>query len=243
MISELEEYRQKNADLIQELQRVTSTMQSKEIKCFSELAVTDKNLAAEYVGMAKKVPPMIMRDDVNIGLFGIISSGKSTMLNSLLGKKVAATGAGGTTKSLANYSGSGFTLWDVPGGNDGIYYMSATYTAFWKSLTKLLILITATIQEMMFVFKLLDALDLKYVIVVNKIDTINDEGELETFKSKINEEIYNQALIGVEKVFFVSGRYPSEQGDWQYLVRHVLGESTPIFYAPKIDDTISNLGR
>ncbi|CAF1135795.1 unnamed protein product [Rotaria sp. Silwood1] len=54
----------------------------------------------------------------HIGVFGLTSTGKSTLLNSLLGEKKAETGAGETTKQITQYSSTQFTLWDAPGRND-----------------------------------------------------------------------------------------------------------------------------
>ncbi len=63
------------------------------------------------------------------------SSGKSSMINKLLAKDVAATGIGETTKEVTKYRGFNYNLYDIPGQNDDVSYFSMNYVAFWKGLT------------------------------------------------------------------------------------------------------------
>jgi len=94
------------------------------------------------------------------------------MINKLIGFDLAETGAGETTKEIQPYDGQGYRLFDIPGRNDDISYFSMEYIAFWKGLTGRLVLITATIKEMTKVFRLLDAINLRYDIIVNKFDLV-----------------------------------------------------------------------
>ena len=49
------------------------------------------------------------------------------------------------------------------------------YISFFKGLTRRLILIQATVKENSSLMKLLDELDLKYDIVFNKFDKVDEE--------------------------------------------------------------------
>ncbi len=63
------------------------------------------------------------------------------------------------------------------------------YISFWKGLTTgRLVLIRNTIKEMTKVFHLLDVINLRYDIIVNKFDSVDFE-ERESFKEQIHDEI------------------------------------------------------
>ncbi|CAF4149973.1 unnamed protein product [Rotaria sordida] len=171
--------------------------------------------------MAATTQPLPMTA-TNFAFFGITSCGKSTMLNQFLGKPVAATGAGETTTQIQRYDGSGFSLYDIPGKNDEISYFTMEYVAFWKGLTARLILIMATIKEMTSVFRLLDAINLTYDIVVNKFDQ-HEEDERDQLKVQIREEINQFGLKGVENIWFVSSKHPQMFDDWLQMVHSLTG--------------------
>ncbi|CAF2112159.1 unnamed protein product [Rotaria magnacalcarata] len=124
----------------------------------------------------------------NIAFFGRTSTGKSTMINRLVGEDVAATGAGETTLEPKKYTCTGFALWDMPGRNDDISYFSAKYIGFWKGLSRRTILIINTVKEMSHVCQLLDQLRRDYNIVVGKFDMV-DAAEQDQFKKQIYDEI------------------------------------------------------
>ncbi|CAF4874655.1 unnamed protein product [Rotaria socialis] len=149
----------------------------------------------------------------NIGFFGLTSTGKSTIINKLLDREVAKTGAGETTTKIEPYDGKGYTLYDIPGRNDDTTYFSMEYVAFWKGLTARVVLLTTSMKEMTKVFHLLDAINLKYDIVVNKFDLIKQD-ERENFKAQIKQEINQCGLKGVNNVWFVSSQNPRQFPDW-----------------------------
>ncbi|CAF4600898.1 unnamed protein product [Rotaria socialis] len=62
-------------------------------------------------------------EGINVALFDLTSTGKATMLDSLIGSKVAATGCGETTMAIKKYTAQYFNLWDIPGRNDEISYL------------------------------------------------------------------------------------------------------------------------
>ncbi len=59
---------------------------------------------------AKKQVP-----DANIMMYGVYNAGKSTVINALVGKEVAATGDVPLTNSVAAYQCGHISIWDTPG--------------------------------------------------------------------------------------------------------------------------------
>jgi small GTP-binding protein len=159
-------------------------------------------------------------DGRNFGFFGLTSTGKSTIINKLLGKEVAEVGAGETTTRIQPYEGQGYRLFDIPGRNDDMSYFSMEYISFWKGLTARLVVITVTVKEMTKVFRLLDAIDLKYDIIVNKFDTVPLE-ERDKFKAKIQDEVSKSGLKGVNHIWYVSAENLKQFPDWLNMVDYL----------------------
>jgi small GTP-binding protein len=168
------------------------------------------------IELARKTTPLAMQGN-NIALFGLTSTGKSTMINSLLGKKVAAIGAGETTMEIKAYPGTNFILWDTPGRNDKMTYKNKEYIAFWKGLTRRVILVKCTVKENSTTMQVMDAIGLDYDIVVNKFDNV-DEAERSSFCQQIHREITTIGLKRVKNVFFLSAKYPQQFPDWLTMV-------------------------
>jgi len=222
--AQADQYRQQHNELLEEYEQLLKEMKRKKIESFEELAEHDKDSVKILIQLAQLTPAAPMEGN-NIGLFGSTSTGKSTMLNALLGKQniepgAAQTGVGETTKEVKAYPGTGFTLWDVPGRNDEISYLSMECISFFKGLTQRLILITATVKENSSMMKLLDELGLKYSIVFNKFDKV-DEEEQSSVKEQIHKEIKDLGLKQVDKVFFVSAKCPTSFPDWSALNQHL----------------------
>ena len=157
---------------------------------------------------------------INIALFGQTSTGKSTMLNALLGKDLAETGLGETTTKIKAYPGTGYTLWDVPGRNNEVSYLSMEYISFLKGLTRRLILIQSTVKENSSLMKLMDELNLEYDIVFNKFDKV-DEEEQSLVKAQTHKQIKELGLRKVGKVYFVSAKNRKMFDDWRVMVDHL----------------------
>ena len=156
-------------------------------------------------------------DGRNIGLFGLTSTGKSTMLNALLGQKLAETGVGETTTKIKSYPGTNFNLWDVPGRNDEVSYFSMEYVSFFKGLSRRLVLIHATVKENSSMMKLLDEIGLNYDIVFNKFDRVEPE-EQEQVQKQIRLEVGQIGLRGVRNIYFVSAKNPKMFDAWITMV-------------------------
>ncbi|CAF3895279.1 unnamed protein product [Adineta steineri] len=144
----------------------------------------------------------------SFGFFGLTSTGKSTIINKLIGFDLAETEAGETTQKIEPYDGQGYRLYDIPGRNDGLSYFTMEYIAFWKALTARIIVITSTIKEMTKVFRLLDAIQLRYDIIVNKFDLVPIE-ERQIFKQKIDKQIRENNLQGIDHIWYVSALNPN----------------------------------
>ena len=194
-------------------------MQRKKIDTFEELAMKDKEAKKMVIELAQQTAPAKL-DGFNVALFGLTSTGKSTMLNALLGQNLAEIGVGETTVKIKAYPGNRFTLWDIPGRNDEVSYLSMEYISFFKGLSRRLILIQATVKENSSMMKLLDELKLDYDIVFNKFDLVRENNQQQV-KEQINKEIKSLSLQKARKVYFVSAENPKMFDDWLAMVDHL----------------------
>ena len=213
---EIKNYRSTHAELLERYEKLMSEMKKKNIDSFEALAAQDKELMATLVELIKLTQPIPM-EGFNIGVFGITSTGKSTLLNAILGSQVAKTGVGETTTMIQSYPANEYVLWDVPGRNDEVSYITMQYISFFKGLSKRMILIQSTIKENSSFMKLLDAVGLRYTIVVNKFDRIDDD-EREAFQNQIRAEINGLDVRGVKNLYFVSAKKPNMFPDWMKML-------------------------
>ncbi|CAF4163901.1 unnamed protein product [Adineta steineri] len=173
------------------------------------------------IKLAQQAKPLGLEGN-HVALFGTTSCGKSTMLNVLYGKKVAETGFGETTREIKSYQANDFVLWDIPGKNDEVSYMSMQYISFFKGLTRRIILVTNTLKESSSMMKLLDAIGLDYDIVVNKMDQCKKEEEAK-FREAIETEKQTLGLQGVRSIFYISAENPTQFPDWLKMVDYLTG--------------------
>ncbi|KAJ6641589.1 putative GTP-binding protein EngB [Pseudolycoriella hygida] len=205
-----------HAEFLKLVERIKSQGIEDKIESFEDLERLDKVAADALIKLAIKTKPLQM-EGRNYGFYGTTSTGKSTIINALLGEAVAAVGSGETTIKVQSYPGRNFTLHDMPGRNDETSYFSMQHISAWKGLTGRFVVIRATLKEMSKVFRLLDELSLKYDIIVNKLDAVILE-ERESFKEKIRKEVSDLGLKGVENIWFVSAKNPDQFPDWLKLV-------------------------
>ena len=213
---ELARQREATAELRGRFAALNTEVKRKKIDSFEELAQQDNEAKKVLIELAQQTAPVKM-EGVNVALFGQTSTGKSTMLNALLGQNLAETGAGEVTMKIKAYPGTRYTLWDVPGRNDEVSYLSMEYISFFKGLTRRLILIQATVRENSSMMKLLDELDLGYDIVFNKFDKVDAE-EQPIVKAQVEKQIKELGLRKVGKVFFVSSKNTKMFDDWLKMV-------------------------
>jgi len=212
---ELAKYRQQHSQLLTRFQELTEQLKQKKIETFEELGQQDQQAKKALIQLAQSTEPIKMVGN-NIGLFGLTSTGKSTMLNALLGQKVAETGVGETTTKITPYNGTNFIFWDIPGRNDEVSYFSMEYISFFKGLSRRVILIQATVKENSSMMKLLDEIGLRYDIVFNKFDKVEQEEQAQVQK-QIRSEVQQLGLRGVNKIYFVSAKFP-KTFDWVTMV-------------------------
>lgn len=90
--------------------------------------------AAALIKLAEGIEPSPLHNR-SFGFFGLTSTGKSTIVNKLIGMEVAEVGAGETTTEIQSYEGRDYILCDIPGLNDQVSYFTTEYISFWKGLT------------------------------------------------------------------------------------------------------------
>ncbi|CAF1420850.1 unnamed protein product [Didymodactylos carnosus] len=197
LLAELQEYRKQNAALLQQYKDLIKKLEEQNIDSFEDLEKFDKKGAEALVKLALQTPAQQFQ-----------------------GKQEAATGYGETTTVVQPYDGRNYRLFDIPGRNDDLSYFSMEYISFWKGLTKIFVLITISVKEMTKVFRLLDAINLRYSIIVNKFDLVPAE-QREQFKEKIQLEVRTCGLKGVDRLFFVSSMNPQQFDDWLKMVDYL----------------------
>ncbi|CAF1586605.1 unnamed protein product [Adineta steineri] len=215
----MEQYQEAHKTQMEQMTKLLEDLKKKKLTSFEDIAENDKEAKEAIIKLAKEAKPFEMEGN-NIALFGRTSCGKSTMLNKLHGKEVAETGKGETTLKIQSYQATDFVLWDIPGKNDEVSYLSLQYISFFKGLTHRIILVTDTLKENSSMMKLLDAIGLNYDIVVNKMDECDDE-EQPKFREKIKEEVQTLELKGVDRIFYVSAKFPAQFPDWLAMVDYL----------------------
>jgi len=206
----------------QEIEQMNISIRKMERKARKDALKQEKRREKTLARLARKTEMARMKGH-NIGIFGLTSTGKSTMVNSLLGNKFADIGVGETTRKRTPYYGQQYTLWDTPGRNDESTYSNQEYISFIKGLTRRLIVIQYTIKENSKLMRLLDDLGLGYDIVVNKFDHV-DETEQPQLQRQIRHVIRSLGLKQMKKVFFLSAQYPKMFRDWLTMVDYLTEE-------------------
>ena len=164
----MDKYYSKNADILQRFEKFFEELRKNEIESYEALAEQNMRLNAVLIELARATEPAVLPGK-NFAFFGLTSTGKSTIINSLLDQNVAETGYGEVTKQTQLYPGSNFFVWDNPGRNDEVSYMNMRYISMLKGLTRRLIVVQSTLKENSSLMKLLDSIGLDYDIVVNKL--------------------------------------------------------------------------
>ncbi|CAF5140825.1 unnamed protein product, partial [Rotaria magnacalcarata] len=95
------------------MEQLLAELKAKKLESFEDIERQDKRAKDAIIRLAEKAMPIKM-ERINIALFGLTATGKSTMLNALYGKTVAETGIGETTTQVTSYKTERFVLWDVP---------------------------------------------------------------------------------------------------------------------------------
>ncbi|CAF1002205.1 unnamed protein product [Rotaria sp. Silwood1] len=217
LITELIRYREENVESMDKFNELYEKIEEQQINSYEDLQRVDQNAAQTLVKLASNTKPLRLGGRA-FGFFGLTSTGKSSIINKLLGYDLAKIDARETTKEIQPYEGQNYRLFDISDRNDDISYFTMEYIAFWKGLTKILVLITTTITEMKKIFRLLDTINLRYDIIINKFDLI-PIAKRQEFKKKINQQIRELGLRGVDHIWYISALNPNQCPDWLSMVK------------------------
>ena len=198
---------------------LAQTMKTIDTDSFETLAEQSQRAADALIRLARQTKPIPLEGN-QFALFGSTSTGKSTMVNVFVGTDVAKTGVGETTTVITPYPGPNFVVWDIPGRNDEVSYMTMQCVALLKGLKRRVILVKNTLKENSHLMRFLDANGLHYVVVVNQMDLI-DEDARPPFMEKIRAEKTKLDLKGCDDIFFVSSKKLKMFPDWSKLVEYL----------------------
>ncbi|CAF1284357.1 unnamed protein product [Rotaria sp. Silwood1] len=107
---ELAKYREQHTELVKCFDILNEKSKREKIESFEDLEKSKKKeTKTVLVNLAQLTKPTPL-EGINIGLFGLTSTGTSTIINSLFGQNVADTGFGETTTKITPYNGIIFTL-------------------------------------------------------------------------------------------------------------------------------------
>ncbi|CAF1470391.1 unnamed protein product [Adineta steineri] len=194
LIKELQRYREENSQLMNKFYQLTQQTEKQRINSYEDLQQINQYAAQNLIKLASNTHPFQLGE-----------------------RSFAETGADETTQEIQPYDGQEYRLYDIPGRNDDLSYFNMEYIAFWKGLTDRIIVITSTIKEMTKVFRLLYAIHLRYDIVVNKFDLV-PIAERQIFKQKIDKQIRENNLQGVDHIWYVSALNPNQFPHWLVMV-------------------------
>ncbi len=93
-----------NEQLIQQIAEASKRIEDQKIDSFEVLQKFEEKAVDSLVNLGLKTQPLQMNGR-NFGFFGITSTGKSTIINKLIGKDVAEVGAGETTTKIQSHPG------------------------------------------------------------------------------------------------------------------------------------------
>lgn len=220
LLAEVDKYYSKNADILQRFDKFMEELKKNEIESYEALAEQSMKLNAVLIELARATEPAVLPGN-NFALFGLTSTGKSTIINRMLGQDVAETGHGEVTKQTRLYPGSNFFVWDNPGRNDEVSYMTMGYISMLKGLTRRVIVVQSTLKENSSLMKLMDSIGLDYDIVVNKLDLVSESAQA-PFREQIDREKTKLGLKGVRNIFFVSATDTKKFPDWSRMVQDLM---------------------
>lgn len=157
---------------------------------------------------AEEILNLLKQDDdtkVSVALFGQPGSGKSTLINKIVGKKVADTGVqNDKTVSEAVYEASGLYFHDLP-GYDTPGFPAETYTQKFnlEKFDVFLCVLSGKLHEGdVKLFKKLEQDSKICIYVVNKRDQMwDDDKDIETLEKEKAEDIYKILGRKVEVIF------------------------------------------
>jgi len=204
----------------QQIKKLLDQVEKSKITSLKDLSENEKKIFDQVVELCKAEPAYELAGK-NVGFFGIVSVGKSSLINALIGKKVAATEIGETTTEYQAYPGIfGLTYWDCPGKHDNLNYLTASYISLIKGLSTRIIVVDITLKHITGLIKLLQRLSLPFILVINKYDDVEreDAEDRTKFEATITKEINEYCPL--VRVFRVSSKQPGKF-DWDEFVQTI----------------------
>ncbi|CAF4733678.1 unnamed protein product [Rotaria sp. Silwood1] len=113
LIEAIKKVTQENEHLKQQLNEQVKKFDELKLDSWEKVQAYDKRMADAYIELANKIQPLKLSNYNNIAVLGSVSVGKSTIVNTLIGKKSAEVGAGETTTKTSVYKGNGLHVYDV----------------------------------------------------------------------------------------------------------------------------------
>jgi len=129
----------------------------------------------------------------HIGMYGLISTGKSSLINALFGSNQCEVGAGETTVEIKKVGEIfNLVLWDLPGNSTHFNFLVFEQIAFLKSLSKICIVVQSSLNDPFYhdLLKICARIQQNVVIIINKIDLV-EENDRAGFKEQIKRELLN----------------------------------------------------
>jgi len=167
---------------------------------------------------------------IHIGMFGVISCGKSQLINALFNERdKCEVGAGETTQSITRVGdiNASITLWDLPGNSVKFDFLVFEQLAFLKSLSKVCICVNSSLNDPFYdsILKICYRLQQRVLIAITKIDIV-EENERDGLKNQIMSELNN--VYGEAPVFCVSAKKflagEHNYAEWNELINELSNE-------------------
>ena len=213
---EMKIFTESNSAVANQLKKIQADLAKENIHSLDDLPKAEDaryRKIMELCAQVGKAP--IDQTGHNVSFLGDTSVGKSTLINKLMGENVCAVGHGEVTVAMKPYrkAHTNYVYWDMPGKNDKISYLSATYIGTIKGMSFIGIMVRSTTNEMSKMIELMAYLNIKFNVIVNHIDSV-EEDEVEAFKAQIRKEMDGNSFC--QNIFFISAK--KQSGDWLNLV-------------------------
>jgi len=116
---------------------------------------------------------------LNVGMFGVISAGKSMLINALFNEsEKCETGKGETTQEIKAIGEShGVKLWDLPGNSINFSFLEFEHLCFLASLSKVCVITESGLHDPFYneLLRICKKLQLKVIIVITKMDQASEK--------------------------------------------------------------------
>jgi GTP-binding protein EngB required for normal cell division len=185
----------------------------------------------QFLQAQGRQPPSLGIEPIRLALCGQYNSGKSTIVNALLGERVAVTGDAPETKRAQVYCWKGFEVADLPGGDARLQESEEALGALKSAHAVLYVVSSATgldYATMWEDLRLLVTRGIPFLVVVNDKKPHQDEASERDFRQQLGEhfrELAASKLPGQDwtnRFFWVRAK-SAERGRLEHKERLVQG--------------------